>query len=225
MSENIRHTGGGMRIEALRKLAGVEEIDYQFLMSALQAYSRPRDKISAWLKSGKLIRVKKGLYVFGTAAAQSPYSLEVLANLVYGPSAISLSYALAFYGLIPERVSMVTSITNKRNKEFSTPVGQFNYYYLHPKKYAIGIEINTTASNRQFLIASPEKALCDQIYIADKNLQLTDIFSMESYLFQDLRIDEITLKKFSIKKLSEIVRIYQSEKLNLLSQFLKKWKK
>lgn len=49
-----------MNIEQLRKLAGREEIDYPFLMSALSNYAWPREKISNWLKSGELIRVKKG---------------------------------------------------------------------------------------------------------------------------------------------------------------------
>src|SRR5436190_9717139 len=98
-----------MRINLLRKLAEKEIIDYTFLISVLSNYASPRDKITAWLKSGDLIRVKKGLYVFGKDVALTPFSHEVLANLIYGPSAISLSYALAFYGLIPERVTTVTS--------------------------------------------------------------------------------------------------------------------
>ena len=114
-----------MKIEILRKLANREEIDYLFLVSALKHYARPREKISQWLKSGDLIRVKKGLYIFAGEAKESLYSLEVLANLIYGPSAISLSYALAFYGMIPERVSTITSITPKRCKKFGTPVGLF----------------------------------------------------------------------------------------------------
>src|SRR3990167_4009219 len=114
-----------MKIEALRKLAGGEEIDYQFLMSALQDYAQPRDKVSQWLKTGELVRVKKGLYVFGKTVAETAYSQEVLANLIYGPSAISLSYALSFYGLIPERVPVITSITNNRIKSFATSIGTF----------------------------------------------------------------------------------------------------
>ena len=96
-----------MKLETLRKIAGREEIDYQFLLSILKEYAHPRDKISEWLKSGDLIRVKKGLYIFGKQIAQTSYLLEVLANLIYGPSAISLSYALSFYGLIPERVPLI----------------------------------------------------------------------------------------------------------------------
>ena len=44
-----------MRIEQLRRLAGREEIDYHWLITALKDYARPRDKISEWLKRGELI--------------------------------------------------------------------------------------------------------------------------------------------------------------------------
>ena len=55
----------------------------------------------------------------------TPISTEILANLIYGPSSISLDYALYYYGLIPEHVRVVTSITPQRNKIFNTPIGQF----------------------------------------------------------------------------------------------------
>lgn len=84
-----------MNIEKLRKKAGREEIDYQFLLPLLAKYAYPRDKISSWLKAGDLIRVKKGLYVFGKDAALHPYSKEVLANLIYGPSAMHKDKNLA----------------------------------------------------------------------------------------------------------------------------------
>lgn len=211
-------------IATIRKLAGREVIDYQFLLSILSEYAHPRDKITEFLKSGDLIRVKKGLYVFGNQIAQTPYSLEVLANLIYGPSAISLSYALSFYGLIPERVTTITSITNKRNKAFSTPVAEFTYQYLNPLKYPIGIELAETANKNHFLIASPEKALCDQIYLVDKNIQFSTLDNVDSYLFHDLRIDESILRKFNINKLNHITNAYKDSRLVLLKNYIKKWK-
>jgi hypothetical protein len=213
-----------MNLEAARKLAGREEIDYQFLLSILNEYSHPRDKISAWLQVGDLIRVKKGIYVFGPRVAQTAYSIEVLANLIYGPSAISLSYALSFYGLIPERVNTITSITNKRNKFFSTPVGEFTYQYLHPLKYPVEIELHESTSTHHFLIASPEKALCDHIYLIDKRISLATMDELEHYLFHDLRIDEAALRKFRITKLNQISTTYQDARLILLADFIKKWK-
>jgi len=214
-----------MNIETVRKLAEREEIDYQFLLFLLTEYAHPRDKISAWLKSGDLVRVKKGLYIFGEHIARSPYSHEILANLIYGPSAISLTYALGFYGLMPERVTTITSITNKRNKAFSTPVGEFTYQYLNQSKYPTGIELSETASRNHFLIACPEKALCDHIYLTDKKIVLDDIDSINRYLFHDMRIDDIALRSFNISSLTMISKIYADKRLTLLTAFIKKWKK
>lgn len=213
-----------MRIEKIRKIADREEIDYQFLISLLTEYAYPRDKISEWLKSGDLIRVKKGLYVFGESIALAPYSQEVLANLIYGPSAISLSYALGFYGFIPERVTTLTSITPKRHKSFSTPVGAFTYTYLNPNKYPIGIELREYSKNHSFLIASPEKALCDHIYLTDKKIVLNTIEEMHAYLLSDLRIDENALQSLRINDLLKISKIYADHRLNLLVDFVRKWK-
>ena len=55
-------------------------------MGCLADYQRPREKITQLLKNKVLIRVKKGLYVFGEAYKKGPYSLEILSNLIYGPS-------------------------------------------------------------------------------------------------------------------------------------------
>lgn len=70
-----------MQLSAIRKLAGREQIDYQFLLSALSSYARPRDKISQWIQSGELIRVKKGLYVFSEATALHPYPSELILTM------------------------------------------------------------------------------------------------------------------------------------------------
>jgi hypothetical protein len=213
-----------MNIEILRKIAGREEIDYQFLLSALSEYSHPRDKISNWIKSGELIRIKKGLYVFGKHISLIPFSHEILANLIYGPSAISLNYALSYYGLIPERTTTITSITNKRNKVFSTPVGEFTYHYLSPMKYPVGIELMNESTNNHFLIASPEKALCDYIHLRDRTIALESREDIHAYLFHDLRIDENILRSFRVNKLSEICHAYKDKRLTLLKQFITAWK-
>lgn len=211
-----------MKIETLRKLANREEIDYLFLLSALKNYACPREKISAYLKKGELIRIKKGLYIFGESVAQTFYSKEILANLIYGPSAISLTYALSFYNLIPERVTIMSSITPKRNKNFITPIGTFNYYYLNQKKYSVGINLITHQGQQSFLIASVEKALCDQLYLIDSTIQLDNQKAVAAYLYEDLRCSKESLKQINLKKLKEIVTIYEDSRLeNLLSYFAK----
>jgi len=59
-----------------------EEFDYQTLSGLLASYSAPRDKITSLIKQGVIIRVKKGLYIFGKEWRTHPYSIERLANLI-----------------------------------------------------------------------------------------------------------------------------------------------
>ena len=113
-----------MNVDIRRQIAG-EEFDYQTLMSLLSAYSNPGMKVSALSRAGDIVRVKKGLYVFGERHRRRPYSMELLANLIYGPSMVSSDYMLAHYGLIPEAVYTLTSVTFKRPKNFETPLGAF----------------------------------------------------------------------------------------------------
>jgi len=88
-------------ITRLRQAIEHEVFDYQVLQAGLKEYRKPRDKVSALLAAGEIVRVKKGLYLFGETHRRRPFSAELLANLIYGPSCVSLDYALAFHGLIP----------------------------------------------------------------------------------------------------------------------------
>jgi hypothetical protein len=97
-------------IDDIRRAVYTDVLDYQQLMDYLKGYAKPRDKIRAMLKAGEIVRVKKGIiYVFGEDYRRGPWSREILANLIYGPSYISLDYALSYYGFIPERVVLPPS--------------------------------------------------------------------------------------------------------------------
>ena len=78
----------------LRQRIPYEEFDYQTLLTALREYKRPRDRITRLLSQGTIVRVKKGLYVFGEGERREPAHKGVLANLIFGPSYVSLEYAL-----------------------------------------------------------------------------------------------------------------------------------
>ena len=93
-----------MSILDIRKRITREIFDYQTLMHALEGYAHPRDKITDLIRKKVIIRIKKGLYIFGDDYRQHLYSRELLANLIYGPSYISMEYALHYHGLTPERV-------------------------------------------------------------------------------------------------------------------------
>lgn len=204
----------------LRKLSLTEEIDYNFIKSALSDYKNPRVKINDLLKSGRIVRVKKGLYVFGPELAEQPYSKETLANLIYGPSYISLEYALAFYGLVPERVEVVTSVTNKRKKLFYTPVGNFSYRYINPAIYAYGVTLHEMDNYHSILIATKEKAMADILY---SNKKFENELLLERYLLENLRVETESLVNFNLRTTKKLATLY-GHNVNLFYNVLRSFK-
>lgn len=161
------------------------EFDYPALMGALDGYRYPRDKATVLMRRGDIVRVKKGIYVLGPALRRGPVSREILANLIYGPSYLSLEYALSFYQLIPERVETVTSITLQKTKSYDTPMGRFTYRHVKTPYYGYGLRNKVLPDGRGFLIACPEKAIADKVYFAGG---FDSAETVEAYLFSDLRI-------------------------------------
>jgi predicted transcriptional regulator of viral defense system len=207
-------------IALIRRNVEGEVFDYQVLLDALAGYRKPRDKITRLLASGAIVRVKKGLYCFGEAFRKEPLSREHLANLIYGPSYVSLEYALSHHGLIPERVETVTSVTTRRSRDFNTPFGTFSYRMLRAPRYAVGA-ILETAGKTPFLIASPEKALADMVW-TDKRFSGLRVSDYDAYLSDDLRIDREALSRFDRSRLQVIAAAYDSAKINNLVRYLKR---
>ena len=211
-------------IEELRKKVAGEEFDYQVLMDVLRGYEHPRDKITALLRQGIIIRVKKGIYIFGERYSRGPFSREVLANMIYGPSYVSLDYALHYYGLIPERVEAVTSVTCGRGRRFSTPVGLFIYRMIHLRAYQVGIDQVEIEGDRPFLIATPEKALADKIH-DDRGTGIRTQEEMKDYLLKNLRVDPESLAKLDADVFALIADRYRSKKIRLLSDVARRFRK
>lgn len=198
----------------LRKRISQDVFDYQVLIDALPDYRKPRDKITKLFESEVIIRIKKGLYCFNEDFRKEPVSREYLANLIYGPSYVSLDYALSYYGLIPERVNVVTSVTTKRSSDFHTPLGVFSYRMLGESRYSIGAFLEKTG-NTSFLVASPEKALIDKVW-TDKRFSGIRISDYSPYLSYDLRLDPDALGKLDFSRLEKIGRAYNSAKIDNL---------
>ena len=203
----------------LRKTIPYEEFDYSLLTSALSEYSAVRQKINELLKSGAITRVKKGLYVFGPDYNRAPICKETLANLIYGPSCISLEYALAYHGLIPERVETITSVTPKRDKEFTTPLGRFTFRYLGIEKYPHGIEQVWIDPKHPVLMASPEKALCDYVSL-NKMPDLSGNEEAREFLRSDLRIDPKRWSQFNPDIMRKLNKFYRNNNIECIQEAL-----
>ena len=145
------------------------------------------EKVRSLERNGSVIRLKKGLYVVNPSESGVQLSTELIANHLYSPSYVSMSSALRYYGLIPESVYMVQSMTVKHSRRFETPVGSFDYTSIGREAFHIGVTIIDKQAYT-FLIATPEKALCDLIANSPK-VNLRYLKDVERYLEDDIRLD------------------------------------
>ena len=195
-------------------------IETSVLYSITGNYKFQRNKIAAMEKSGEIVRLKKNLYVVSNKISQKSQSTELIANHLYGISYISLETALAYYGMIPERVYAVRSMTTKRSKNFTTPLGNFEYKTVSSDYFSIGLRQEIVDNQYAFLIAEPTKAICDMI-VATPNLRLQSVKAMQNYLTEDLRIDLDVLKNLDKDIVNQCIEVgNKKNELKLLLKYL-----
>ena len=141
-----------------RRAIPFEEADTATLRQALSHYANPDNKIGDLVRRGEILRVHKGLYAIAPEFRQAPLSLEILANRIYGPSYLSLEYALSWYSMIPERVTELTSVCLGRSRSFSTAVGVFSYVGIKREAYSEGFDRIDLPKGRTFLMATRKGA-------------------------------------------------------------------
>lgn len=158
-------------------------------------------KIRLLERDKQIIRLKRGLYVCSPDVTGVALSTELIANHLYAPSYVSMSSALRYYGLIPEAVYVNQSMTLKHSRDFDTPIGRFEYTDISKDAFSIGLT-NIRKDGYAFVIATPEKALCDlvanstgvnlrypkeaAIYLEeDIRMELSDFKQMDSSIFEE----------------------------------------
>ena len=207
---------GNMRFEDFkRKFSGFPVVSYAQMDIPGEKDQAFRNQLSRWVKRGLISRLRKGLYALNGDDRKISLSRQFIANQLYFPSYVSNEYALSFYGLIPERVADVTSVTPRKTAAFSNEFGTF--VYQHVKKDCFNGYTRIKEENGfNFLIAVPEKAVVDFMYFNLGNFKRGDpsVFT-ESYRFQNfssLRKDKITgfAKEFRNNKLSDIVKMFRA---------------
>ncbi|MFV0345293.1 MAG: hypothetical protein ACK5IQ_03465 [Bacteroidales bacterium] len=201
--------------------AGVIPMDYAVLRSIYSDYSFPQNKIANLEQEGKVIRLKKGLYVVSPNINNQLLSAELIANHLYGPSYVSMESALRYYGLIPERVYTIRSMTTKRSKKFENSIGNFEYIGIKENYYPIGIKRQMEGSEYAFIIATPEKALCD-IISETRGVKIQSAKVLEEYLEDDLRLDTSRLSDMDSSIVEECIKTGKKKRaLKLLLKLLR----
>ncbi len=211
-----------MKTIELKNSLPLSVFSHDMISSILEkSFSNVNEKISTLVKNGDLIRLKKGFYVFSKPYRTRPIDLVSVANMLYAPSYVSFDYALSYHGMIPEKVSEITSATTKNEKLFDTPIGRFSYKKVTLKAYSLGVDwIYDDADGGRF-IATCEKALCDKIKY-DRGIGTLTQTSMMEYLRYDLRVDIV--KPLNYELIETVAKAYKSRNLKTLATLVKKGK-
>jgi len=137
------------------------------------------------IKTGILIKIEKNKYLL-EGAKTSDFAL---ANFFYQSSYVSFESALNFYGILSQFPYEISSATARKTvkKEFQDKV----FTYTRIKKDLFwGYE-----KKQGFIIALPEKALADQLYLSSKG-------------YKRMNLDEYNLEIISAPKLKKYLDQY-----------------
>lgn len=215
-----------MRNIALSKIEGIYTLARQvpfFGLDDLASVEKNKNYLkillSRYEKSGRVVRLKKGLYVaddylrgLKETGRFSAY-LELAANILHSPSYLSLEYVLYGHNLLTEIPVNLTSVTIKKTAVFSNKLGNF-YYRSVKEKLFCGFE---TINDGGFSVlrATKAKALFDYLY-----LRQHDIGDRES--FDELRLNVKGLTSEDKKELAKYAAIDGSSKMRkILTYFIK----
>lgn len=153
-----------------------------------------RTNYTRWVKQGLLLRLRQEWYAFPDMLKEVDFA-RFAAERMYRPSYISLHSALSYYGMIPESVVRITSVTTLKTATFENRFGQYSYQNIKPACF-FGYEPRMTPSGRTFMLAHPEKALLDLLYLYPQ-------YNTEDEI-EELRLDEdYMLAELNIERLAE----------------------
>ena len=192
------------------------------IIESLYPELKSANKKVTWLeKQGFIIRLKRGLYVANPKHSGKTLSSELIANHLYAPSYISMSTALRYYGLIPEAVYVHQSMTVKHSRSFQTPIGSYDYKYISREAFSVGVR-SIHKGDYAFLMASPEKSLCDLIANSSKVI-LRYMKDVEIYLAEDIRMDMDEFYKLDKTIFEDYVKVgKKADSISTLLKFLKR---
>lgn len=185
------------------------------LLEELRGYANPKDKLSRMVKNGECFSIVKGLYEMDGSVPP-----HLLAGSIYGPSYISFDYALAYYGMIPEAVYIVTCATFEKGKKkkYETHFGTFTYRDV--PSAAFPLELRLVQEGEYFYrIAGPEKALCDKLYTMPPVANTKELAAL---LADDLRIENTDLLKLDTDKIEMLAERYHATNIKKLASMLRR---
>jgi predicted transcriptional regulator of viral defense system len=191
-----------MEFENLLKLVGSEPVfESSLLLAGKVSPEYVRLQFTRWKKSGRIYQLRRGLYAIAPPYQKVRPHPFVVANHLQRASYVSAQSALTFFGLIPETIYITISITAGRPERLETPLGIFEFRHIKPELLH-GYQM-VDLRDQQALVATPEKALLDLVYLQPGG-------ETPEYL-ASLRLQN--LEQFNIKALGTLCNNFDTPKM------------
>ena len=168
-------------------------------------------QLSRWTKAGRLYQLRRGLYALAPPFQKVKPHPFVVANRMVRGSYVSCQPALAHYGLIPEHVPVVTSVTTARPARWETPLGAYQFRHIKTELLR-GYRLIDLGGDQKAFVATPEKALLDLIYLQPGG-------DAPDYL-RELRLQN--LDRLDLNQLQQQADLAHSPKLRRAATFVAK---
>lgn len=123
-----------------------------------------RRQLSRWTRDGRTVQLRRGLYALAPPWRRREPHLFLAANRIVPGSYVSGLSALAFAHAIPEYVPETTSVGPGRPHIRQSALGRFSFRHLKPQ-LRFGYRNLDLGNDQYALVATPEKALLDLIYL------------------------------------------------------------
>ncbi len=162
-----------------------------------------RRRLNEWQDKGYIKKLRRGYYMFSDLSLNEE-TLFLIANRLYVPSYVSFETALSHYGLIPEGVYSLTSVSTKKTSDFKTPIARFLYRKIKPSLF-FGYQLEKH-KGQGYKIAEMEKALLDYVYF---NPQIAKRGDFHEWRFNS----EEFLSKADIPKLRQYTTAFKNKRL------------
>jgi len=149
-----------------------------------------RRQLSRWTESGKLIQLRRNIYVLALPWRRVEPHPFLVATALHSPSYVSLQSALAHHGMIPEGVPVTTSVTTGRPMEFDTSLGRYLYRHVRPEVF-FAYGRTPVFRNQEARVAEPEKALLDLVYLTPRGDTMEHLESLRLENLEDIQEQRI----------------------------------
>ncbi len=203
-----------------KKLSNFKNLPYFTLESLKSQFKEnPLPVIKYNLKVGKLLRLKRGIYVWSDYWEKLRYAekgenyLEFIANKLILPSYLSAEYVLGKYSVLSEAPSSFTSVTKKTSRFIENKLGNFSYFSIKESLFT-GFELKKKS---EFFIfeSTKAKALFDFLYFKKR---LLNVVNRETAAELRLNIEEFSNDEY--RELKKYLKLAKSVKLNRICELL-----